>query len=50
MVNFVTLVQFRPIKEIYLMALCKEVLGRCSNLNLEVLFHRLRSSTHMLVS
>ena len=25
MVNFVTLVQFRPIKEIYLMALCKEV-------------------------
>ena len=41
MVNFVTLVHFRYIKQTYLMALLKEALGRCSNLNVEVLFHRL---------
>lgn len=50
MTDFVTLVYFRPIKEIYLIVLWKESLGRWSTLNVEVLFHRLRSSPHMLKS
>lgn len=50
MTDFVTLVYFRPIKEIYLIVLWKESLGRWSTLNVEVLFHSLRSSPHMLKS